>query len=154
MKKLFLLTSTMFLISMMSFAQKLEGRGGERMKRLESYKIAFISDKLALTPEESEKFWPIYRQFQDQRKTVVKNSKPAKLLVDMTDAEADSFIAVQLDKEEKILQLKKEYVKKLKGVIPSKKIAKLQKLEAEFKKEVLKRMKERRKEGKDFDAKD
>jgi hypothetical protein len=107
-----------------------------------------------LTPEESEKFWPIYRQFQDQRKTVVKNSKPAKLLVDMTDAEADSFIAAQLDKEEKILQLKKEYVKKLKGVIPSKKIAKLQKLEAEFKKEVLKRMKERRKEGKGFEPKD
>jgi hypothetical protein len=154
MKKIFLLTSTIFLMSMMSFAQKPEGRGGERMKRLESYKIAFISDKLALTPEESEKFWPIYRQFQDQRKTVVKNSKPAKLLVDMTDAEADSFIATQLDKEEKIFQLKKEYVKKLKGVIPSKKIAKLQKLEAEFKKEVMKRMKERKKEGKDFNSKD
>jgi hypothetical protein len=154
MKKIFLLTSTIFLMSMMSFAQKPEGRGGERMKRLESYKIAFISDKLALTPEESEKFWPIYRQFQDQRKTVVKNSKPAKLLVDMTDAEADSFIATQLDKEEKIFQLKKEYVKKLKGVIPSKKIAKLQKLEAEFKKEVMKRMKERKKEGKDFNLKD
>ncbi len=139
---------------MMSFAQKPEGRGGERMKRLESYKIAFLSEKLALTPEEAEKFWPIYRQFQEQRKTLVKTSKPAKLLADMNDAEADNFIAAQLDKEEKILQLKKEYVKKLKGVIPSKKIAKLQRLETEFKKEVLKRMKGRKKEHKGADSKD
>lgn len=141
-------------MSMVSFAQNPEGRGGERMKRLERYKIAFISDKLALTPEESEKFWPVYRQFQEQRRAIVKNSKSDKVLADMSDAEADSFIAAQLDKEEKMLQLKKEYVKKLKGVIPSKKIAKLQKLETEFKKEVLKRMKERRKEGKNSVPKD
>ena len=62
----------------------------------------------------------------------------------MTDSEAENAISGNFEREEKVAALKKEYVKKLKGVIPPKKIVQLQQVEQDFKKEVLQRMKERR----------
>ncbi len=137
------------LMSVMALAQRPEGGGGERFKRLESYRIGYITEKLSLTPDEAEKFWPIYKQFREQQKTLNKSYKPANTLDNMSDAEAETFVTRSMEREEKMLDLKKEYLKKLKGVIPARKIAKLRKIEMEFKKEVLKRMKERKREKMD-----
>jgi hypothetical protein len=58
--------------------------------------------------------------------------------------EAETLVNNSFEKDEKELSLKREYVKKLKGVIPAKKIALLQNVEQDFKKEVLKRVKDRK----------
>jgi hypothetical protein len=34
--------------------------------RIETLKIAYISEKLKLTPEEAEKFWPVYNKYMDE----------------------------------------------------------------------------------------
>src|SRR5687768_4964201 len=41
--------------------------GQERVRAL---KVAFITQKLNLTSEEAEKFWPIYSEYQDKRDVV------------------------------------------------------------------------------------
>lgn len=38
-------------------------KGRERREWIESQKVAFLTDRLALTPAESEKFWPLYKQY-------------------------------------------------------------------------------------------
>jgi hypothetical protein len=64
--------------------------------------------------------------------------------------EAETLVNNSFEKDEKELSLKREYVKKLKGVISAKKIALLQNVEQDFKKEVLQRVKDR-KEGRNED---
>ena len=140
MKK-YILFLVMFL-SITTFASAQRGGGGKN--KMESYRIAYITDKLSLTPEEAQRFWPIYNQFRDQLKEIRKDVKNQKAIEDMTDSEAESAISGNFEREEKVSALKKEYFKKLKGVIPPKKIAQLQQVEQDFKKEVLQRMKERR----------
>jgi hypothetical protein len=121
-------------------------RSGERKKnRVEGYQIAFITDKLNLTSEEAQKFWPIYNQYKEQAKKVRQEAKAQKEIQDMTDAEAEQFIKSSFEKDSKELDLKKEFVQKLRGVLPPKKIAQLHGLEREFKKELLEKAKEHRK---------
>ena len=141
MKKYFLFSVVFFCITTFAVAQK---QGGDRKNRMESYRIAYLTEKLDLSPEEAQRFWPIYNKFRDELKEIRKDAKGQKAIQDMTDSEAENAINGNFEREEKVSALKKEYVKKLKGVIPSKKIAKLQQVEQDFKKEVLQRMKDRR----------
>ena len=56
MKAIFTL---LFLIcTLFVFAQD-----GERGGRIESLKIAFLTKKLNLSPEEAQRFWPIYNNY-------------------------------------------------------------------------------------------
>ena len=144
MKKYLLFSVVFFCITTFSVAQRQERQGGDRKNRMESYRIAYITEKLDLSPEEAQRFWPVYNNFRDELKVIRKDAKGQKAIEDMTDSEAEIAISSNFEREEKVAALKKEYVKKLKGVIPSKKIAKLQQVEQDFKKEVLQRMKDRR----------
>jgi hypothetical protein len=37
------------------------------LEKLNSYKIGFFTKRLNLNPEEAEKFWPVYNEYQNQR---------------------------------------------------------------------------------------
>jgi hypothetical protein len=47
--------------------------------RLEALKIAYITKRLDLSPEEAQKFWPIYNQYAEElkrtRQDAIRNSK-------------------------------------------------------------------------------
>ncbi|MDZ7645880.1 MAG: hypothetical protein U5K54_01165 [Cytophagales bacterium] len=74
MKKLIVLS--LFLISALSaFAQDptdadLVVQDPKAQEKIKNLRIAYISDKLGLTPDQAEKFWPVYREFSDQRKGI------------------------------------------------------------------------------------
>ena len=141
MKKIILFSILSLCLITTVFAQ----RSGERMKnRMGNYQIAFITDKLNLTSDEAQKFWPIYNQYKDQTKKLRQEARAQKEINDMTDAEAEQFIKSSFEKDAKELDLKKEFIQKLRGLLPPKKIAQLQGLEKEFKKELLEKAKERR----------
>jgi hypothetical protein len=118
---------------------------------MESYQIAFITERLNLSTEEAQKFWPIYNQYREQTKKLRQENKNQKPVEDMSEAEAEQFIKNSFDHDARELELRKEFFQKLRGVLPAKKIARLQGLEKEFKKELLERAKERRQQlrGKD-----
>ncbi len=137
-------------ISMLTYAQK-----GEKRKiikeKIESQKVAFITQQLALTTDEAKVFWPVYNEYEAKKETLTKEfrevNKPLKDkgLDQMTNEEASAFIDNQFVHAQKMLDLKKEYVAKFKKVIPVKKVATLQKAEKEFKKDLVKKVRERRK---------
>lgn len=62
----------------------------------------------------------------------------------MTEPETEMWIREQLDLEAQQVVLKRQYVDKLSDVLSWQQIAKLLKVEHRFKKELLRRMKERR----------
>jgi hypothetical protein len=137
MKKILFIIIT-FTLSMSVYAQN-----GERIKnRVQSQRIGFITQRLDLTPEESQKFWPIYNQFTEKLKQIRSAAKLEKPIAEMTDADAEKMIMEQMDKDTRELELRKEYFQKLKTAISVKKIAKLYKAERDFKAEMLKQLKE------------
>ncbi|MFD2037439.1 Spy/CpxP family protein refolding chaperone [Belliella marina] len=41
-------------------------------EKYESAKVAFITNRLDLKPEQAEKFWPIFNKFNDERESLMK----------------------------------------------------------------------------------
>jgi ribosomal protein S18 len=130
-----------FLTSTMIYAQP---QGGQSDK-VEALKVSFITQELSLTPDEAKVFWPVFNQFEDERKTLRRNFKPngpgESSVASMSDAEATSFINNQLDFEQKNLDITKRYISEFKRILPIKKVALLMTVENKFKRMILERYK-------------
>ena len=113
-------------------------------EQLESQKIAFITTKLELTPEESRNFWPVYIEYSKNLEEIKKTHRPNIKLEELTEESAEKLVMGSIKSAEAELRLKKEYTSHLKEVISMKKIAKLYIVEHEFKRQMLMRLKERR----------
>jgi hypothetical protein len=105
----------------------------------EARKIAIITEKLALTPDESKVFWPIHKEFEKEYKALRKNFKKTKeagkKMDELNDDEVDKILLESFDFKQKQLDLKKIYHLKYKEVLAIKKIAKLYHLEHKMQKE-------------------
>lgn len=61
------MTLLLLLIMIAGYAQR--GRGGEVDRdKLESARVAFITNRLALSSEQAEKFWPVYNKYNESRR--------------------------------------------------------------------------------------
>ena len=113
---------------------------GKEVKRenKKAEKIAFISTKLELTAEEAEKFWPVYNASEAEFKLLKKEHKAAmgekKKISEMSDNEVEKLLDKGLEIQQKELEIRKKYLVKFKEVLPIKKVAKLTRLEHEFRK--------------------
>lgn len=58
MKKVFTLLFVFGYLTMMAQAN-------DRLERIKAFKVAFITEKLDLTPKEAQGFWPIYNKYSD-----------------------------------------------------------------------------------------
>ncbi len=115
----------------------------ELMERIESKRIAFISNELSLSPEEAQVFWPVYNQYQEEMKALKAFDKENK--DDFRDnIDTDAVLDAMLQKEEQMLELKKKYTSKMKAAIGSRKTLMFYRLERKFKEEMLKGLKRRR----------
>lgn len=110
----------------------------EKMQsRIESKKIAFITQKLDLTPTEAQQFWPLYNEYQAKMKDFRQQHKPKLRGEDLSENEANAFLNDLFNREQNELDLKKEYFNKMKTAVSAKKVAKLYMLEKKFRDEIL-----------------
>lgn len=122
-------------------AQQPANRGPVR-DRVDAQRVAFLTHKLALTPEESARFWPIYNAHRAAMKDVREDwDRPD--FATLSDAEADRLLDEHMRQEYRKLELRKELVAKLRGVLPSRKILMIPAAEAEFNRELLRRVQDR-----------
>lgn len=118
----------------------------EKVKQL---KIAYITKELNLSTQEAEKFWPIYNEMETKMKTLRKDRRKIALNLEQN---ADSLSTDMIKKNTNALfdselaevNLRKEYYAKIGEVIGYKKSTKLLKVEREFKKELLMKLKDER----------
>jgi hypothetical protein len=116
-----------------------QGQGGERMQAL---KVGFITERLKLTPDESQKFWPIFNEYEAEQKKIRQKHKLKQDFATMTDSEAEQLLSSGLEMEQQLLNLKKDYLQRMRKVIPVRKVAMLNRAERDFKEELLKRLRE------------
>ncbi len=108
--------------------------------KVEALRVAFIGKKLELTINETEKFWPIYNEYNDKikalRKTVRQSFK--KGVDNMTDKELEDLYQLEVKSKQAEAELHKVYADKIKAILGTKKTLKLRVAEDEFKKEIIK----------------
>ncbi len=118
----------------------------EMGEKIKASKIAFITENVDLTPEEAEKFWPVYNEYEKKREEAThslmgrfKGHKDGNW-DDFSDEEAESMMEDRFKQEEALLELKKEYHKKFLDILSARKVMKLYKTEDMFKRQLMERL--------------
>ncbi len=161
MKKTIFTISILLLFFYSAYSQRGVGQNNEKIK---TEKIAYLTERLELTDIESEKFWPLYFEYEkikyqirNKRKTLTRKfmKEAKKKKITTTKGErmkiiynnksniimADKLIdeVTRLQREEFENEMK--YDKKLREVLTSTKIILLYKLERNFRRHLLKKCK-------------
>jgi hypothetical protein len=147
MKARILYPLTILLVVILSFPTL--AQPGDKREDIESMKIAFLTRRLNLTPEEAKKFWPVYNQFSEELKSVRETRNKAGRDVkdnfqQMTDKEIEKVVDSEISYRQQELDILKKYNAQFKQTLPMRKVALLYRAEDDFKKELLERIKERR----------
>lgn len=149
--KLLITAISICAYSLTAIAQQAHEHGEhskERRENIESMKIAYITQKVDLTPEEAQQFWPVYNQYtekvQELRKKRKMDRREAKQNVEeLSDKEVEQEVDNEIVFRQKELDIQKEYHSKFKAILPIKKVARLYAAEDQFKMVLLNKLKDR-----------
>ena len=105
------------------------------MEKYKSEKVAFITEKLDLSVEEAQKFWPLYNEYEKQKEEVIQTRRRLgrnNSFQDMDDKDLEIMVDEKVEHELKLAEMKMEFHKQVKGILPIKKVVILYRAENEF----------------------
>lgn len=118
---------------------------GTKRDKIEALRITFINSKVSLTSQESQLFWPLYKEYNEKWDQLKKTFRQQFVRnVDfsaMTDKDAEAYLTAEVNLKQKEYELSKEYFEKYKKVVPVKKLAMIRRAEEDFRKELIKNIK-------------
>ena len=124
------LLTILFLICTLSlFSQNNLGQETD-VSRIEALKIAYITKKLNLSPDEAQRFWPIYNNYANEMREVRRDQKRNN--------------GSELDTEEKYLRIRKKYNTEFSRALNPDKVNTFFRSEKDFGNYVQKELSERR----------
>jgi hypothetical protein len=102
--------------------------------KYESAKVAFITNRLDLTSEQAEKFWPIFRKYNTERKSIMmeisgitkESSEP------LSDPKAKELLEKRFVLHQKLLNREKEFYLEIGKVISIQQALQLSEINKEF----------------------
>lgn len=126
-------------------AQKEQEKDPKARQRIEAARIAFITDRLGLTPEEAEKFWPVYREFNQKRMELRQEleQKRKDQEINASEEQQKRFLEMELQVKQRELDLEKEYSGRLLQTITPQKLLALRQAEADFRAMILRQIQQR-----------
>jgi hypothetical protein len=128
-----------FLFGVLLVAGPVQAQPNNKKDKIEAQKVAFITQKLALTTAEAQAFWPLYNEYQQKRDNLRAEQKQLRKDIKenfegLSDKEIETMIDQDLDYKQKDLDLAKDFNKKMKTVLPMKKVAMYYKAVEQFNK--------------------
>lgn len=141
MKKIYI-TLLFIVLTLSAFGQR-----KERQERIQALKVAFITEKLELTPSEAQQFWPVYNAIEKEKERIREEAQSIRKGLDfgtLTEAEANTLIKDMLGIENRKHNLQTKQINDLLKVISAKKIILLKVVEEQFNKRMLEEIKKRR----------
>ena len=119
----------------------------DRIERLKSQKVAFITKHIDLNSSEAQEFWPVYNEFSDKMDELRHKTKENiislhKSIDSLSEAEKEAAVDKHIEFELQEAKLEKEYHEKFKEILSIDKVIKLYEAEHEFKKKMLRLLRE------------
>lgn len=114
--------------------------------KIESMRVAYLTKELDLSSKEAQTFWPVYNDYLDQleslrkiRRQQLKKISPEQ----MNEKEAEQYIDSEIGFRLREAEIQKQYYSRFKQVLPVKKAALLIRAEENFKRELIKQLKDK-----------
>jgi len=152
MKKLILSLFALLLTTSAINAQQQINR-----QKIKALKTSYITNALSLTPDEAEKFWPVYNMYSDKIQTLkmsVEGGMQRKIqfaggIENITEENAQKLIDEVILLEQQITDNNVKLIQELSTIISAKKIIGLKRAQHEFNRRILQEYgKRRRQQGK------
>lgn len=145
-----ILAFSFFLIPALSWAQEeddpSQAPDPKGKEKIQAARVAYLTDQLGLTPEEAEKFWPVYREFSDRRLELRKQYREAKKNPDPNKSAEENernLVELHLKLKQQEVDLEKDYSARLLKVISAQKLRELPEAENRFRQMILKTIQRR-----------
>ena len=125
--------------------------GETRKEKVEALKRSYYSEKLALTPAEAEKFWPIYNEFSKKEDALRKEGKGDKKKGEQpnfTEKEALTEIDRIAVQKKSHIDLETQFLKDCMPVLGTSRTMQLTQIDRDFQHELIEHMRERKEGGK------
>lgn len=122
----------------------------EKEAKINELRIKYFNEKLVLSETEQKDFWPLYDEYKLKDKNLrdsFQKKYKKNSLVFLDDKQSEAYLNALLKLKDDQNALYREYINKFKKVLPVKKVAMLPTLEREFKKEILQKMIQFKKDG-------
>ncbi|MCB9170641.1 MAG: hypothetical protein H6597_07845 [Flavobacteriales bacterium] len=119
----------------------------DRLEEIKAQKSAYLTRKMDLSPEEAQKFWPVYNQYdkelEDARKEMREYHRSMKgRIEDLSESDASQMIDRELGFRQRDLDIRKKYTAEFKRTVGAQKTLQLFKAERDFNRELLKRLRD------------
>ncbi len=118
-------------------------QGRKPMDRIHAAKLAFIRDRLKLSPQQVNDFIPMYVDYEQEVKNLrqgyFKKYKGSKAF-DRDDATSRQYIDDDLNYQQEVIELKRRFNERFIRVITAQQLSELYKAEREFKQKLLKKL--------------
>lgn len=106
------------------------------LRKIQAMEMAFITRELNLSPDEAQKFWPLFNQYRN----------------DIKGASADRKVIDQLDRQQKMLDVRKKYREDFTKMMTQERANKVFGAEDEFKSLIRREFQKRQSEKKQFEG--
>lgn len=119
----------------------------QSLDKIESAKIALITQRLDLTPSQAEKFWPIYREYSERQRSIQREFQELKRNYrpnNATEEESKALIDKGLEIKEQMIGLDKQYSDRMLTVISNRQLLRLREAENDFRQELMRRLRNQR----------
>lgn len=145
MKRTAILFILLGVVVVDSFAQKRDKQSVS--EKVKVARIALITERLNLSTEQAEKFWPLYNEFIKKRNGIKAEYNTAKDKLDpktATENERRELLDLSTKLKERSLNLEKRYSDRMLNVISAQQVMALRKAEEDFRRIVRQQIQQRR----------
>jgi hypothetical protein len=115
--------------------------------RVNAQRIAFITERLGLTPEQAERFWPVYNEFTQKRVAIRQQFRDAQRTVDPNKPDPqkqEDLVKLGLKLRQDEVDLEKDYSGRIMRTITAQQLLNLRKAEQDFRSLIINTLDRRR----------
>lgn len=111
--------------------------------QIRAQRAAYITQRLQLSSEEAAHFWQLFNRYEEEKANLKKTFRQERTRP-QTEAEADALMKQRFQLEEELLVLKRKFYNEVRAKVPATKLMLLPQAENEFKRDLLRQIRERR----------
>ncbi|NLO03596.1 MAG: hypothetical protein GX126_14970 [Bacteroidales bacterium] len=150
MKQIIINTLIILIAVINSQAQK--SSHAEKLEKYRSEKVAFLTSKLDLNSNEAQKFWPVYNQLEKEKWEIQKSRRAIEEKIRDAEASLSEAEIIKLTRNfagsmQKEADIMIKYNEKFLKLLPPQKVLNLYQAENEFRVYMIKKFRDRRKNG-------
>lgn len=118
-------------------------------EKIQAQKVAFITGKISLTPEEAQYFWPVYNEYEKKKEELINKQRNATRqamegIDALPDREIENLLTDFIEVQKAQSALLEDYNRKFLQILSAEKVMKLYIAEIQFKNFLLRQIKENR----------